>query len=700
MRFRRARLGVDSFGTANAAARSHDLSHRARAPHQRTRVLVMACVAVAGCSMMQPYDREEPVAFGPEHGLELAGNANDGLAAAEALRAQYFTDLRASALTRNGTALVAAGLSGWALYAGLEPTAVNGGTPTHRDKVTTLRLGVVLATLYGLRQFFVSPDQESIYAEGYRSLTCLMLASTPLLMTQSIEPPSSSSKFKLSASSPESALPPAFDAPAGGDLDRFQLVLDKLEAAILAVNLERADEEAAADRIADGDTGVIGNQADLRKQIAMTDKALAYARHALSDGRTLVQTVKGAGREIQYRVGIVASTVNTEVQAKQHDLDKAGNMLKNAQDITTGVLNIGNATAADQTVVSQSDAATVALSQPAKRRPILLSGPMSAAWGPLFGGALATATSASTSAPGSGASAGAVAPSASAPSGASRSSKAKPKPKAAASSASEPITSAELQTVRDRIDDAIKAANTREAAADAQKQKAQAQAQIDKLTALEKNINSHLTCGTAVGPAACAGHLARMTEMLYAARRPVAQELLNFRHKTRDVANIPECAELAVLRVTPNDVHRALAGETVTYIVSQRAAGSPLAVLQGPLGGKAGATLTFAPLQGTTLYTAKVEIGDQMPQQAIELDISDSQDIAHQALPIVAGGARPKPLDPPASAASSPDGSDKKGGKADAATPAASSASNAASNAAGDKTPAPKKHPMKKIVGT
>lgn len=652
---------------------------------RRARVIVLGSIAMAGCSMMQPYETPKwPAAATPVNGLILAGRAGEALDTAEALRKAYYDDLVSTALVRNGTAVLASGLSGWAIYRGLEPSSVDSGSATAADKKVTLRLGVVLATLYGLREFFVNPDQESAYAEGYRSLTCLMLASRPLLMTRSA---SAKAAVRLDISPPEnvassalvdSVLPPLYTDEGRGDLDRLQLALDKLEAAILQVNLTLAYNMARADDDAAGNQDIIDAQASFRRQAARTIEALVYARNALSDGRLLVRTIENSGRDISDRVSLIAATVNDQVRDKQHDFSTAATRLKNAQDITTGVLNIGSATAADQTVVSATGSVAAANPNLRGARPIVLAGPMSAAWGPLFGagGSPLVAVSAATvtaSAPASAsvdqkpAAASGVASKTPAPAKKGKTKAADPKQ----GTADQPITSVELQAIRDRLDAGIKAATAREQKAVAA---AAAASAVERLKHVQDVANSYVkqhSCPDS-RDGTCTKTLAKQTELLYAARRPVAQELLNFRRIARDATVTPECSELAVLRVQPNEAHRILAGETVTYVVSQRAAGSPLAVLQGSHDKETGISFTFAPIQGTTLYTATVTAGSRMPRQNVQLVISDSKGVTSQILPIVAGGARPPAL--PEEAASK--AADPAASAASAAAPKASAASS------------------------
>ena len=274
----------------------------------------LAIVVMAGCSMMNPYNHESLEEVPPPAGLRLAGDASEGVKAAEDLRQKYYKNLSSTSYVRSSTGLAAGVLSGWAIYNALKPGA-SASSASPGDTRRGVRLGVTLGVLYGLRQFFVNPEQESIYAEGYRALTCLMLESSPLLMTESTEKISMPPNGGTAAA--DILLPPYTEKPLG-DLDRLELALDRLERRILDLNVQLATDETIANAIAGEDKGIRSAQWALRDQFERTKKVLAYSRNALADGRTLVRTIKGAGRDIRDRAGIIAGTVNTQVQGKQH----------------------------------------------------------------------------------------------------------------------------------------------------------------------------------------------------------------------------------------------------------------------------------------------------------------------------------------------------------------------------------------------
>jgi len=353
--------------------------------------------------------------------------------------------------------------------------------------------------------------------------------------------------------------------------------------------------------------------------------------------------------------------VNEQIRASQHDLTDGTASIKSSRDFATTVLNIGASTATDQAAdhLTNTDASASA----DRHRPIRLAGPMSAAWGALFGGGSATtiATVTAATAPAAspvqgGGAAASAAPAASPASGAAKTPTGKTKgvvkkAQAPSSAASSPVmTVAELKKIRDEIDKGIQSATDREQAAAKAAEAASAAKQLAALRELTKKISDGLQCVETINPGqkACVVDLARQTELLYAARRPVAQAVLNFRQLARLSTSAPECADQALIRVTPNEARVALAGETVKYIVSQKATGkNPIAVLDGPMDPSTGVAFAFEAIPGGSAYTATVTVGPRMARQDITLIVSDASGVASLKLPIAAGGPRPKPLDEP-----------------------------------------------------
>jgi len=264
----------------------------------RSRLVVAIAFAMGGC-MMQPYvvPSRPPVRDEPIDGLVLAGQADESIAAAEAMRWEYYTDLAGSAIVRNGTAVLATGLSGWAIYRGLKPTNTGSGTASDADKRATLRLGVTLGALYGLREFLVNPEQETAKSQGYRAVTCMMLASRPLLMTKRAKP-RDLANFSKGIDQSNVLFDPSL-APGDGDLEKLQIALQKLDQVILQVNLRLAADRAEADDVSRGNADVEKSQKPLRDQFVRTEQALRYARHALADGVVVTSAVQTSGQAIR-----------------------------------------------------------------------------------------------------------------------------------------------------------------------------------------------------------------------------------------------------------------------------------------------------------------------------------------------------------------------------------------------------------------
>lgn len=684
-----------------------------------------AVVAIAGCGVFNPYEHaalEEPP---HQAGLRLAGDADDGLRYAEEFRAKYYRDLSSAAAFRNVTGVALIGLSGWAVYNGLKP---EGGTTGDVRRGT--RLGAAAASVYALRQFLVNPGQEQAYAEGYRALTCLMLQSAPLLTTEAEDrstvaafawpianSPGVHASSYASPAANDKGVPVPFPLAAPGELDRFRIALDRLEAKIQYVNVQLAEVRGRASVMPEIKADLDDSKSSIRRQFTSTAKALLYARNALSDGRLLLRTYENAGHDIKGRASIIVAAVNEQIQTRQLDLGGVTDLLKNAQDITNQVMNIGGATAVDQIEITTppEDSASMNLRGGGFRAtgPMVMAGSLVSAYYaaqlssvayrtsgmPALTVADAQVVAVATAA--SGAPAASTVPAPPQDTGSTPAAKVKPavkakKPANAAKPAApkpvvqtSPVTTGELKAIRDRVDEAIKKAEADDLA---KKQKQEAAAKVKETEEWNKRIDAlkgqlrekQLRCDAEPNSGGCITHLAKETENLYASRRPVVHEVLAFRAKTRAVALTPECVELAVLRVAPNDVIRAHPGETVSFIVSQRSAGSPLAVMQGSTDPKTGVTFNFLAQQGTSHYVAKMELGKDMPKQTIRLVVSDSKSVVTQNLSVAVGDPLPpQRVDLPTAAKNAVAAAAGAQAAAEAAAGAAKAVSKAASEAAG-----------------
>lgn len=518
-----------------------------------------ATAALAGCAMVSPYDHLalEPDKAGDDEnrappGLRLAGSAEEGLRAADQMRLTYFRNLKSTALVRNWTGGTASVLGGWAIYNATRTT--DAGTDAVKDR--SAALAATFASLFSLRELFVNPRQEAVYASGYRSLTCLMLQSAPLLMTEG-----------------------APDA----DIDRLRSNLRSLSTTVdqtheqVAVIRAEADSAAAADGADTKD-----RNRPLARRLRDADKALAQSRTALSDGSTLLRTIEHAGRDIKVRAGLIVAAVNEQVQAAQPQPRNGTDVFNDAHAIAEGVLNVGADTAADVApdAADATEAPQSTLGAPWWRDGLWLAGPMSAAadrMDDLFAQA---------------------APRQPAPGGARK----------PTTDNRRPPTEAERMRAVERAVAALH-------------DDAERRCRID-------------------GASSCASRLAVLTERLYAARRPVVQELQNFRRRTRTALQTPECAELAPLRLVPNDVLYLRAGASATYLVTQRDPGNPMVVLQGAQEGPTGATLTFTAVEGSTpsRFKAVVTVGQQAERRTLRIVASDSIGKAYLSVPIVVGG--------------------------------------------------------------
>lgn len=581
---------------------------------------VALAVLATGCSMMQPYEHVRPLPK-PEGmpRMRLAGGAEAALDEAERIRQRFYDNLENRAVVRNAAGVTAGVLSGWAVYNAIRPEADAGADGVLRR---SLRIGAVLATLYGLRELFVDPAQEAIYAEGYRAMTCLMLQSAPLLMSEST--------LQLALPAVEGVQPPYAIADAG-DMDRLRFALDALERRIGMVYSAVGELRVSARLHARGNKDLDAALKPVRDELADVERALGYANNALSDGRTLVRTIEGSGRSLHARTAIITGAVNDQLQKKLNFKDATA-VLKDAQDIAGSVTRLGADTATDQVTLTDSGPGALL------RDGLLLAGPMSA-----LGDLLARPNDDSLRLELVAASATPAASAAVKPATPKLASSARP-------AASTPLTLEELKVYRNSIDAMVKEVQER---VDKEKEQQLLQSLEDREKALRALADQ------AARPLDTKRlNLAQLKEDLYAARRPVVQELQNLRRRTREALSTTDCRELAPLRVSPTEVLRAYRGDTVSYLIGQREAGlNPVVALQGPQDEETGIKLSVDPLGGTGLHRVSLTVGKKMPKQNVKLVVTDGRGVATQTLDIVAGqGDRASALaaTPAASAASAP----------------------------------------------
>lgn len=602
-------------------------------------LVLVAVLATSGCGLLLPYDRAVIVdsdrSLAPP-GLAMAGDAENALSYVEELREKYFGNLRTSFAVRGLSGAAGAGLGAWALYNALKPEE---DTTPVGDKRRTARLGAGLAGLLGLRTLFVQPDQEKAYADGYQALTCLMVQSTPLLMT------TRSTTDRRSAEAEWAGRWPA----DWGDIERLQWQLALLEQQIhdFNVTVDLYDNRienvfgpgTRRDRLETERTGDY-----LRGLSAKARKALEYARNAFKDGNLLLDAGKHAGDHIRNGAALVVSANNIVIQGMQKEAPDAAKLLGSQHDIMSSVLSIGAETEADQVETATRGTAT-AVSQ-------TVGGPLATLrtvdWRPTIDrpDLIAVATVAPRA--GSGlpvARGGKKVSVASKKTGKSRSD-----PTTGATAPIALTTSVELKALRAKLDATIKSLDD----AEAERKRKQAIEDVkraeDRLTA---KARAALSCRAFPSNSACTESVLRQMEDLYFARRPVAQAVLNFRERARQVEAIPECAARATLRVVPSGPMEAYPGSTLEFIVSQRSdTAAPFAALQAPIDGDTGAQLAMEAVPGTNLKKIVVRVGKTMPPQRFRIVISDSRQTATQVLVVTVRKPLPKPDDKPAATSS------------------------------------------------
>jgi hypothetical protein len=598
-----------------------------------------ASVLLGGCAFFNPYidfPKEEPKPQRTPDDKEWAGGAGVAMAAIDDVRRQYFDGMQSVGRARAITATTGVGLTGWGVYNALKPNEPGASAPGYGDTLRTARLGAAVGTLYGLSQYLVNPAQESVYADGYRALTCLKRQALPLLMP------------KGEAPNAEKSAVPQTVADLDGRLKDLEAQIQTVYEAAAAANV--ALNEAALAR----QSKVDDLPSPMVKQLRSTFTALSFARNTLADGQALAQAVRQSGPNVSERAHTIVGVINAALGKKIDNLNAADTTLKSAQSITTSFIGVGQKTKTDQ-VDRESGGSDVpqalapSIAPPQASVGVLASPGQHLRFAAIYpsGGTLAAGSLLAVMA------AQAAMPTASATSEPTKTDTkpaakaAAQKPKAATAASAPPaLTLAEWEAISSAIKKGQDAAQQRDEAA---KQAALLKPYEEKIKAFS---DARPACGTAASSAspasaasapiadACdARHLAKITEDLYAARRPVKAAVLHFRSETRIARNAPECSPDGGLRVTPDEVVLAYAGEEVAFIVAPApngAIGGPVAVLQGSSDGNA--KLEYS-TQGSPPYIARIKLGSKA-EGRYTFVITDANGTSSQAIPIVVKAPR------------------------------------------------------------
>lgn len=638
---------------------------------------------LGACSMLNPYRHAGVVTVTSESGVTdraagldelgfgnnvtLAGGAYEAILELDRQRAALYGDLKSMAVSRSMAATVGVVTSVWGVYNALRPLEAGVTAQSTSDLTRSAQLAGVAGLSYGLHQYFVNPDQENVFAQGYNALTCLAAQSRPLLLAKS--------------------------KGVGGQPASY----DTLKADLNALKLAIESTSTQVERMAIGvsEAGLYGVPTDSRRnpaarQVGQARQALARARKTHLEGSELLSQVDKSGYAIRARTGLILGSVNAALRGTMRNVDATANMTQ-AKGIADSFRNIGkdsaedaddeNTTSAAPTVaprlVQRAGPAFVRVSTQQSRTARLVS----AVWRPDDAVAARAWRQVADVVPAP------PAPAASAP-------VCKPPAKLACRvpakrtvrpPQTEPAASSlELTTLQKLLQEpavleALVAKHQAEHQAAINKLKkdlqeakeAAAKAKDDEQTA---KLRSPGACvPTTMGSRQCdTAHLAGKVEHLYGLRRPVLQALVNFRQATKAVRSIENCnASLVSVRLTPDLDRVVKPGETVTFYAHLSNGQAPAVAVSSDAG-----KLTTEAVGIITKATVK--IADDAANGSMELVASDPVYGARESVRLTIK----KPVEPKPTAAQSAAAAASAAEKAASAAKTAAEAAKAAAEAA------------------
>ena len=650
-----------------------------RAPRRLAALMMLG--GLGACSMFNPYRHAGVVTVTSESGatdraagldelgfgnnVTLAGGAYEAILELDRQRAALYGDLKSMAVSRSMAATVGVVTSVWGVYNALRPLDAGVTAMSTSDQARSLQLAGAAGLSYGLHQYFVNPDQENVFAQGYNALTCLAAQSRPLLMAKS--------------------------KGVGAQRASYDALKADLDALKLAIENTSAQVERMAIGVAEA--GLYGVPTDSRRnpaarQVGQARQALARARKTYLEGSELLSQVDKSGYAIRARTGLIVASVNAALRGTMRNIDATANMTQ-AKGIADSFRNIGKDSAEDADEESTSSAAPAAAALLAQRGgPALVPASMSqaqtarlvsAVWRPddaVFARGWRPVADVTPAPPAPAASAPVCKPPAQLACRAPV--KRGVKPPAPTTPASGPeLTTLQKLLKEPAVLEALMAKHQAEHQAAIDKLKkdlqeakeAASKAKDDEQTAKLRSIGACVPKGSAQ----CnSSHLAGKVEHLYGLRRPVLQALVNFRQATKAVRSIENCnASLVSVRLTPDQDRVVKPGETVTFYAHLSNGQAPAIAVSSDAG-----KLTTEAVGIVTKATIK--IADDAANGSMELAVSDPIHGARESVRLTIK----KPVEPKPTAAQSAAAAASAAEKAASAAKAAAEAAKAAAEAA------------------
>lgn len=246
-----------------------------QAASRSTGLTVLIALAVSGCALNPYVHLPSPEADSSKIGNSLYGELPQAIDRANSYRDAYYKAAAEQSVLKNSIGLSIIPLSASALYLGFASSA---------NSELAAGLGLGAAGLFGLGNFLYSAPRQAVYLHGARAVTCVVLATRPLLTTKTEYDALSSNLEQL-----------------GKTLPMVVTAMDDVESGITAVG----DAAATADAVT---------------QLGIARALVGDAGRARDAGSLLRAEYDRAGITLNEHLEMVAARVNEEVQKTEPDL--------------------------------------------------------------------------------------------------------------------------------------------------------------------------------------------------------------------------------------------------------------------------------------------------------------------------------------------------------------------------------------------
>jgi hypothetical protein len=282
-----------------------------RAVWGATFALAASSLLLSSCTLINPYVRSHRLNCSPNTACAAsvgayAGGAAAAIDAAEDQREKYYAAAGYQYAFNSVMGLAIIGLSADAIYKG-----VSSNSKSPNLSLTAVTAGG--AGLYGVDVWLHNKPAESAYLVGFQAITCTMLRSRAILMTQ---------------------------AELGGEQGGFIGDTDQFEALIQEVDSELSALQIAWD-LGDESVDILPTEkADLLRETRNVEKALAKARKLLLTARAYAKEVESSGNTIRGQVDLIVASVSSQLAQSEPNITALKGLLGIFNDPSKGVADL------------------------------------------------------------------------------------------------------------------------------------------------------------------------------------------------------------------------------------------------------------------------------------------------------------------------------------------------------------------------